>query len=158
MVCDAAAAQVGAEAAETVCRIGDDAIWAAARPAQAGAGHADAFQERGCADVVVALARRDEDRGGGVLVGADGGGVDLDQPVDVTGFVGLGLDLLKGSGAHAVRGVAVEAGVYRLPWAVTGRKVTPGDPHANLVDHAVDDLSVFGTRSARHGSRYQRSK
>ncbi|WP_435846475.1 hypothetical protein, partial [Streptomyces lavendulae] len=28
--------------------------------------------------------------GGGVLVGADNGGVDLDQPIDVTGCVGLG--------------------------------------------------------------------
>jgi hypothetical protein len=34
--------------------------------------------------------------GGGVLVGADHGGVDLDQPVDVAGRIRLGLDLYAG--------------------------------------------------------------
>ena len=35
-------------------------------------------------------------RGGGVLVSADDGRVDLDQPVDVAGRVGVDLDLLQG--------------------------------------------------------------
>ncbi|MFF7206162.1 hypothetical protein [Streptomyces sp. NPDC008141] len=49
--------------------------------------------------------------GGGVLVGADDGGVDLDEPVDVADRVSVGLDLLKGSGEQAVQGVSAEAGV-----------------------------------------------
>lgn len=41
--------------------------------------------------------------GGGVLVCADHSGVDLDQPTDVTGRIGLGLDLEVGVGALAYR-------------------------------------------------------
>jgi hypothetical protein len=37
-----------------------------------------------------------------VLVGADDRGVDLHQLVDVTGRIGLGLDLLQSSGEHTV--------------------------------------------------------
>ncbi|MFD5715828.1 hypothetical protein ACFWHW_36575 [Streptomyces pharetrae] len=48
---------------------------------------------------------------GGVLVGSDDGGVDLDQPV--TGGVGSGLDLLQGPGEHALDRVATEAGIDR---------------------------------------------
>ncbi|MYU26107.1 hypothetical protein GTY84_30980 [Streptomyces sp. SID8352] len=40
--------------------------------------------------------------GGGVPVGADDGGVDLDEPVDVPGCVRAGLDLPQGPGEHAV--------------------------------------------------------
>jgi hypothetical protein len=55
--------------------------------------------------------------GGGVLVGADGGGVDLDEPVDGADRVRTGLDLLKGPGGHAVQRKATEAvpAVVRLP-------------------------------------------
>lgn len=47
-----------------------------------------------------------------MLVGADDGGIDLYQPVDAAGRVGVGLDLLQGSGEHSVEGVAAEAGVH----------------------------------------------
>lgn len=53
--------------------------------------------------------------GGGVLVGADDGGVDLDQPVDVVGRVSLGLDLLQSPGEDAGEGVPAQAGVDRFP-------------------------------------------
>jgi hypothetical protein len=59
---------------------------------------------------------------------ADDGGVDLDQPFDVAGRVGVGLDLLQGLGEHPVEGVAAEAGVHGLPRPVAFRQVTPGDP------------------------------
>ncbi|MEU6481021.1 hypothetical protein ABZ858_29910 [Streptomyces sp. NPDC047017] len=47
---------------------------------------------------------------GGVWVGADDGGVDLDEPVDVADRVRTGLDLLRSLGEHARQGVAAEAG------------------------------------------------
>lgn len=45
-----------------------------------------------------------------MLVGADDGGVDLDEPVDVAGSVRRGLDLLESMGEDAVQGIAAEAG------------------------------------------------
>ncbi|MER5688190.1 hypothetical protein [Streptomyces sp. NPDC002205] len=53
--------------------------------------------------------------GGGVLVCADDSGVDLDQPIDVTGRIGLDLDLLEGVGEDALQGGSAEAGVDRFP-------------------------------------------
>ncbi|GGZ41505.1 hypothetical protein GCM10010365_72780 [Streptomyces poonensis] len=44
--------------------------------------------------------------GGGVLVSADDGGVDMDQPLDVAGRVRPGLHLLQGPGEDSVEGVA----------------------------------------------------
>lgn len=96
--------------------------------------------------------------GGGVLVGADDGGVDLDEPVDVASRVGVGLDLLECPGEHAVQGVTAEAGVDRLPRPVAFRQVTPGDPGPDLVNHPVDDLPVRHPRPARRGPRYQWSE
>lgn len=58
-----------------------------------------------------------------MLVGADDGGVDLDQPVDVAGRVGVGLDLLQGPCEDSVEGVAAEAGVHGLPRPVAFRQV-----------------------------------
>lgn len=49
--------------------------------------------------------------GGGVPVGADDGGVDLNQSVDVTGRIRAGLDLPQGPGEHTVRRVAVRRGL-----------------------------------------------
>ncbi|WSA72306.1 hypothetical protein OG930_37600 [Streptomyces sp. NBC_01799] len=53
--------------------------------------------------------------------------VDLDQPMDVTGRIGLGPDLLEGMGEDALQGVSAEAGVDRFPWAVALGQVAPGD-------------------------------
>ena len=93
-----------------------------------------------------------------MLVGADDGGVDLDEPVDVAVRVCTGLDPLQGPGEHTVQGITSEAGVDGLPWAVAFRQVTPGDPSPNLVNHPVDDLPVRHPRPARRSPRYQRSE
>lgn len=96
--------------------------------------------------------------GGGVLVGAHDGGVDLDQPVDVPDGVRPGLYLLQGPDEHAVDHVAAEAGVDRLPRPVAFRQVTPRDAGTDLVDHPVDDLTVRHARPSRRGPRHQRSE
>ncbi|MFJ8948423.1 hypothetical protein ACIRG4_35320 [Streptomyces sp. NPDC102395] len=49
-----------------------------------------------------------------MLVSSQDGGVDLDEPVDVAGLIGLSLDLLEGLGEEAAQRVAAEAGVHRL--------------------------------------------
>ncbi|MFJ1732862.1 hypothetical protein [Streptomyces sp. NPDC088254] len=49
-----------------------------------------------------------------MLVSSQDGGVDLDEPVDVAGLIGLSLDLLKGLGEETAQRVAAEAGVHRL--------------------------------------------
>ncbi|WSA74807.1 hypothetical protein OG930_03790 [Streptomyces sp. NBC_01799] len=92
--------------------------------------------------------------GGGMLVCADRSGVDLDQPIDVTGRIGLGLDWLESVGEDALQGVSAEAGADRFPRAVAFRQVTPGDAGADLVDHALDDLTVVNPRSSGHGPGY----
>jgi hypothetical protein len=86
-----------------------------------------------------------------VLVGADNGGVDLDQPVDVAGCVRTGLDLLESLGEHAGQGVAAEAGVDGLPRSIAFWQVTPGSAGPDLVDHPVDDLPVRHTRPTGGG-------
>ena len=103
-------------------------VRSAAWSARAGARNTDSVQQGLCAAAVVTLAWCDQEgegaaaavagevdfggtsssdrpaaaapfsAGGDVLVSADDGGVDLDQPVDVTGGVGPGLDLLQGPG------------------------------------------------------------
>jgi hypothetical protein len=61
---DAASAQVGAEASGAVGLVGDDLVGPAAWAALTGAWDADAFQQGACADAVVALAGRQQDREG----------------------------------------------------------------------------------------------
>jgi hypothetical protein len=58
---------------------------------------------------------------GGVLVGTDDGGVDLDEPVDVVGRIRMSLDLLEGKGEHTVQGVTTEVGADGMPWTVAFR-------------------------------------
>nr|WP_250847755.1 hypothetical protein [Streptomyces hygroscopicus] len=70
----------------------------------------------------------------------------------------LGLHLLQGPGEHPLQGVAAEAGVDRLPWPVAFRQVTPGNPGADLVDHAVDHPAVLPSWPACRGPRYERSE
>lgn len=57
--------------------------------------------------------------GDGVLVGADNGGVDLDEPVDVAGRVHGGLDLLRGSCERTVQRVVAEGALTVFMWAKT---------------------------------------
>ncbi len=64
-------------------------------------------------------------RGGGLLVGAEDGAVDLDERVDAAGRVRPGLDLLQGAGEHVVERVTAEAGSDRLP-----------RPHSAVAGHA----------------------
>lgn len=63
-VADAASSHVGAEAAGAVGLVGDDVVRSAAWMAAASEGHSDAFQQGLRTDVVVALARSEEDRQG----------------------------------------------------------------------------------------------
>ncbi len=132
---NAASSQVDTEASGAVSLVYDDLAGPVPRSARAGAGSTDPFQQRACADTVVALAGSRQNRERTVLavagevnlgrhatsgpaedvivrfvlpmpplcgrwrrvlVGADDGGVNLDQPVDVADRVGLGLDLLQG--------------------------------------------------------------
>jgi hypothetical protein len=93
-----------------------------------------------------------------VLVGPDVDGVDLHEPVDVTGGVCPGLDLLQGPGEQAVERVAAEAGVDRIPRPVAFRQVTPRDTGTDLVDHPVDDLPILNTMPACRGPRYEGSE
>ncbi len=44
-----------------------------------------------------------------MLVSSHDGGVDLDEPVDLAGRVGLGLNLLEGLGEDVAQRVAAEA-------------------------------------------------
>lgn len=83
---------------------------------------------------------------GSVLVSPDDGGVDLDQPVDVTDGVRSGQYLLHGPGEHAADCVAAEAGVDRLSGPVAFRQITPRDAGTARVDHPVDDLAVCHPR------------
>lgn len=93
-----------------------------------------------------------------MLMSSHDGGIDLDEPVDVAGRIGLGLYLLEGLGEDTAQRVATEAGVDRLPWSVTVGQVTPRQAGAYLVDHPVDDLPVIHPRSAGDGPRYERSE
>jgi hypothetical protein len=59
---NAAFSQVRAEVAGAVSLVCDDLVGPAPRSVQAGAGNTDPFQQRTCADTVVALAGRHQDR------------------------------------------------------------------------------------------------
>ena len=60
-VCDAAFAQVGAEAAGAVGLVRDDLVGPAAWSSDAGSRDVDAFEERACADAVMPLAGCQQD-------------------------------------------------------------------------------------------------
>lgn len=50
-----------------------------------------------------------------MTVGPDDPGIDLDQPVDVTARIRVGLGLLQGQGGHPIDRVAAEPCADRLP-------------------------------------------
>jgi hypothetical protein len=60
-LCDPAFAQIGAEYAGAVGLISDDVVRPAARAADGGAGHSDAFQQRFCTAAVMALTQSEKD-------------------------------------------------------------------------------------------------
>lgn len=83
---------------------------------------------------------------GGVLVGADDGGVDRYQPVDVTARVGLRLRGLEHPLERAVRRPPAETGMETGPRSVPLGHVPPSDPSAELLHDPVEHHPVIQTR------------
>jgi hypothetical protein len=91
------------------------------------------------------------------LVSADDGGADLHQRVDVADGLGVGSDLLQGSGEHAVQGVAGAGQEPAQGASETVRSCCPTGPGERqaaadvldlerLVDEVDTALGEFGAR------------
>jgi hypothetical protein len=77
-----------------------------------------------------------------MLVSADDGGVDRDVPVDLTGPVDRGLDLLEQALPRSVRGPQPVAFIEGLPRAEPFGQVTPLNARPHPVQNPVDHLPV----------------
>lgn len=80
---------------------------------------------------------------GRVLMSADDGGVHRDVPVDLTGCVGRGLDLLQQTFPRPVRRPQPVPFIHGLPRPEAFRQVTPLHPGPHSVQNPVDHLPVI---------------